>query len=712
MSPADSAPDFDKMSPEELMAWMESLAKRQGANEGFLTAADMDIPEVDPASVQIDEPGYIPYGMDPQKWAEKQAQEAAKRQAALAAKPASSAAPAPPAESFSPPPPESFAPAPATAAAAEDSALSWLESLAADQGVPELDLSALTAAIAPAPASAEPAAPPVNPMDWLESLAQEQMAMPVPTPESPPVTDPFAAGADPMAWLESLATQQGARREELTTPADIHVPPPESFETAADGPGYTPYAVDTPMTLEHPGDEGAVEARVPKPALEPADLQDPAAWLDMLATGQGFGVEVSKPAEPKPAALTDDEIQERLARGEEVPYEQMQAWMNRQLEIGARREEPELVAEEYDPDAPAVRAELPDWLLEQVGPPVEEPPKPPAPEMPPALIEAIIEPPPAADIPDWLKEDLDAPTDLDSIFAATAISAEPMTALPFDEPVSPPAFEPLTVAEPEIDASDPWGEALEYERQYADGTELPEWYVKNIHDPARRAAVERLAREDQAEPELADAALGAESELLPGEPQSVPDWLRDLVEGAEAAPAVQEIPGWLVEEVPADQQPPTTAPAFVAEVADIPDWLKEADVQTVEVPDWLKHTIGTQEHPAVTVTPAPPAAPTPTPVRPPAPAPVVQPAVPIDASAILANARARAEANDLDACLSEYEQLVRASVELETVATDLTRLAEKHRSNAAVYRVLGDSLMRQGKLQAALDTYRKALNQL
>ena len=45
---SDNMPDFDNMSQEEIMAWMETLAKRQGASEGFTTAADMDIAEVDP----------------------------------------------------------------------------------------------------------------------------------------------------------------------------------------------------------------------------------------------------------------------------------------------------------------------------------------------------------------------------------------------------------------------------------------------------------------------------------------------------------------------------------------------------------------------------------------------------------------------------------------------------------------------------------------
>ena len=45
MVPApDEFPDFDSMTPEEQMAWLESLARRQGANaDEFVTAADQDI---------------------------------------------------------------------------------------------------------------------------------------------------------------------------------------------------------------------------------------------------------------------------------------------------------------------------------------------------------------------------------------------------------------------------------------------------------------------------------------------------------------------------------------------------------------------------------------------------------------------------------------------------------------------------------------------
>ncbi len=61
-TPGDEFPDFENMSLEEQMAWLESLAKRQGASEDeFLTDADLDIPI--PENAVIDEPGYVPYSI-------------------------------------------------------------------------------------------------------------------------------------------------------------------------------------------------------------------------------------------------------------------------------------------------------------------------------------------------------------------------------------------------------------------------------------------------------------------------------------------------------------------------------------------------------------------------------------------------------------------------------------------------------------------------
>src|SRR5258707_6285270 len=97
------------------MAWLESLAARQGANPDELTtAADLDIPVL-PEDTVIDEPGYTP-GYDVGK---------------SASQPAAAKQPEVP-----PPPP---APEPVAQAASDDplggmNPMAWLESLAARQG--------------------------------------------------------------------------------------------------------------------------------------------------------------------------------------------------------------------------------------------------------------------------------------------------------------------------------------------------------------------------------------------------------------------------------------------------------------------------------------------------------------------------------------------------------------------------------------------------
>jgi tetratricopeptide (TPR) repeat protein len=125
-----------------------------------------------------------------------------------------------------------------------------------------------------------------------------------------------------------------------------------------------------------------------------------------------------------------------------------------------------------------------------------------------------------------------------------------------------------------------------------------------------------------------------------------------------------------------------------------------------------------EETPAPVVqTPAPQPAPV---VQVPAPQPIVSPApmvnVPAaaDVSAALNEARRKASAGEIDSALVSYEAVVRANSNLDVVVANLSKMLndEKLKKNPAIYRVLGDGLMRQGELQQALDTYRKALNLL
>src|SRR5689334_18688981 len=116
---ADNAPNFDAMTPEEIMAWMESLAKRQGADSStFTTAADMQVAEVSADDERAKNVGeYVPfeYRNKPDEWRKKvAAEEEAKKQRApapAAAVPPPAPAPAKPAAAAPPP-----APMPAPAA--------------------------------------------------------------------------------------------------------------------------------------------------------------------------------------------------------------------------------------------------------------------------------------------------------------------------------------------------------------------------------------------------------------------------------------------------------------------------------------------------------------------------------------------------------------------------------------------------------------------
>ncbi len=780
---ADNAPNFDAMTPEEIMAWMESLAKRQGADSsGFTTAANIDIPEIDPTTVVIDEPGYVPSeGKDrgkkigPGVPVNKPATPAAAATPPPAPAPvAKPAVPAQPAAKVPPPvaqPPAAKAPPPAhvqssifsepeSAIEAPDwlanlgvgnelppepieaepepapASLSWLESLAVDSGssLPEFDLSSLGKELetsTPEPAKADtnpvnwleslaqnqediipaaPAAAASNPVNWLESLAQEQGVQETPAPAA-------ASNDDAVNWLESLAKRQGARSEELTTEADSSLPPmvvPPAATTEKTG--YSSYTFDSPVP---PPKSEPPKQQAPFAAETPAD---PSAWLDSLAT-QAF--ETSKPqaAPPPPATeMSDSDIQQALKKGELVPQDQMEAWMQRQLREGASRPEPEELSGDYDPDAPPVKADLPDWLIEQVGDtmPFEEP----APAVPvaqtPALIDTILEPPSVMDIPDWLKDDEPESDELDSIFATPAPESWSDTVgFTSAPPAETPIYEPKVASSGIIDPTDPWVEALEmeYMQAHGDAKGLTEHVPPTpAAPPAQPPAASTPIISTTTT--LQQASLPPETEVPAGQPDAVPDWLAGVT-GEEAAVVAAEpasaagqepMPDWLTMEI---TEPETAA-------SGVPDWLADVDVEPADIPDWLKQTITSTKDDMV-VTPAAPAAITPASPPPPtpaivpvraSPAPVPVAAQNIDVAATLRDARAHATSNNLDASLPHYERLIRANAVLDDVVDDLTKLVDKFKTNPAVHRVLGDTLMRQGKLQAALDTYRKALNQL
>lgn len=718
---SDNMPDFDNMTQEEINTWLETLAKRQGASEGFTTAADMDIAEVDPDTVVIDEPGYIPYGQET-------AAQAQPRQSAPTPEPPPAPVPvpaAPPVQPSAPvytppaaqqPPieiPEAAA-APEPAEPVEQGGLAWLASLAADQDeeIFNLDLSDLPTN------TSEAAAPPavVNPMTWLEDLARAQVAEPSlehlgadDDDEESEKLNPYAQNADPMEWLETLAKRQGANPEELTTDARMKIPAADEAEV--EEPGYEPFSFDTP------------------PARRTAEPVDTANWLSSLAGAEGYsesGVLATQPqSEPEPEAAEDismSAIENAINAGTVTP-DQMQRFLDLQAEqlADAPDETYEIVD---DAELPLAPAELPDWLSDlkpEPTAPMAEPTKP---------LDALFETPSVPEMPDWLRQDMigDEALTLASIFETDEESSQPFVAITDDEGLD---------YEIEVDASDPWVEAfdLEYEQGGAADTDsVPAWYEQNLNDPARIAAVEGQAEdvlpidepsisetpisvEDAviaAGAALEDALLPSENDLPAGQPQAVPEWAGAADIGDLYSAANEQYDEGFVEE----------AAAF-EEIEDygeieIPDWLKEVEttVSPEDVPAWLVQTIAgdiAEPEPEPEPEPAPVAAQPPPAAPPPVYAPPAAPAAratTAEAAEVLNRARDKEQSGDLEGALVEYEAMVRGSVDLETVVADLTQLTKSYKTTPAVYRVLGDGLMRQGKLQAALNTYREALNQL
>ncbi len=100
------------------------------------------------------------------------------------------------------------------------------------------------------------------------------------------------------------------------------------------------------------------------------------------------------------------------------------------------------------------------------------------------------------------------------------------------------------------------------------------------------------------------------------------------------------------------------------------------------------------------------------PALPPSPAPSKPP--PPGLAAAIYSARGKVEADELPEALLDYETLLRTSAGLDWVVNDMRGLIAqaRFRANPSVHRVLGDALMRQGHLSAAIDVYRHALSLL
>jgi hypothetical protein len=612
-----------------------------------------------------------------------------------------------------------------------------------------------------------------DPLKWLSSLSELQPSTPEPIEDldtgvfnlrnlselAESVAADQADASDEINWLESIARASGADQAELVTEANVPLPPP--VMASADGPGYQPYSFESAHPSDEPlaafDDEASSEVIVP----DVSSFEDPELWLDALASGVNAQREEALELEAQAAApvnIPDDpmEVMRALNAGADVPPEAVETFFEKMFERAEQMpDEPEAT----DGDLPPIEVEIPDWLKESFASIEQDT----ASDIPVAQMledlglteeefnatSPLIDPQYAAPTPlDWQVEIYDAPDPVEMDFKALvdgedeAVPELTAAAIPDwileqtgdlsgdmmddifadDENTVPIELEQRPLV---VDTSDPWVQAFAEESDNPD--KLEAWYssrVALIGDGAPPARVEPAAALEPAAPVLGGlqaAQLPVEAVLEHATPVTVPAWL--MGEAVEAAPepvAAQEwfetgeepIPLWLQSQVP--ELTPTDP---------LPDWLAGADLTETEVPSWLLETVEEPPkftpEPAVVIPPPPPVKPVPSPAvieraAPPAPArPVPVAAPPAEVAAHLEQARQQIASN-VEVSLQHYEAVVRANAALNEVVQDLSRAVndKSHKTNPAVYRVLGDALMRQGKLQDALSTYRKALNLL
>jgi hypothetical protein len=807
-------PDFDAMSPEEMMAWMETLAKRQGADASQLTtSADAQVADVSEDDERLKDVGeYVPYGWKKEDWDAHLAKEAEAKAAQQASQPPIETTPpvepTPPAMPVAAtPPPETPTETPSMptlegfdldadtqpAASLDDamSALSdigsggddgnpmdWLAGLATDAddedtaalaNLADIGLDDPLAGLAnlAGDADGDPLAG-LNvdagsggddPMDWLSGLATD-------ADDDQAVDTGVDEDVDPVEWMESLSRRQGAPDEELTTAANLDVPIPTDF--TPDGPGY-----GEDYSFENPPNELQDSDNVPIADFNSIEeqLEDPSNWLDSLAAGVGQ----QEDEDELTSAVDESDIMDALNTGADVTPEQMQAFFEKQFDKAEQFSDDDDVVDE---DAPPLPAEIPDWLQERMNAspsdgdatlddvPVDdaqadeflatlnlEDDESDATAVPDWLGEAetddtnvldagVLDVDDASDslddsdMPAWLVADMDEDEDISDIFADDSLILDDTGDASADSVVDDAQEMPatLTTDEIEVDTSDPWVQALAIEHDAESVQEMEDWYADSVKALEGGGAVAQS---------LQPADLPDEESLPMGQPRSVPDWLE-----AESAPMGADVtseiaglgdndgdgvPDWLQDDYgveTSDDMPDWLRDQVddsIADESDVPDWLSdvEADVVVDEIPDWLRETLDDEGDDVAVITDstsdAVPVVPTPSPTPTQAPVPVAKSPAPLapidpnlDVAATLQQARDALQSGDVDGALVAYENVIRANQALDTVAQDTGKLLAdaKHKQNPAIYRIHGDVLMRQGKLQDALDTYRRALNLL
>lgn len=663
--------------------------------------------------------------------------------------------------------------APAMDLSDQDSAMAWLESLAAKQGVPEEELTT------------KPEERPEAPPTWLEEFTPTVTAPTEQAPiEIPPEVAPVPTEAPPeaapeisepgfnlkdqdaaLAWLESLAQKQGVAEEELLTkpeerleapptwvrevateePAGMPSPNEQQVEPMPAGEAVPPVETVLPLTeIVTPPVETVVERTLevaPKPAVE-AEMPD---WLKEIALPeeeeiptQPVHLKKEEPVQPvekvapleavpqeQPPAETFPSVPEAVLSDQEAAM----AWLE---SLAAKRGIPEEQLITKPEERPAVS--VPHALAGQ--PPAVEAPVEHLPEETPPIITE----PPATD-------QEAAMAWLESLAAKQGVPEEELLTKPEERPEAPPEWvqeqaipevsgvEGLTLPEVEEAAPEelvpsfepePSQWIVEVPTEQVQAEEIPS--LETIEIPA--APLEAPIAETTVSVGEAFPAIQP-AEELPVEMPTEAEIAEPVAIGlpVEEPPLIELQP--IVEELPAVEVPapsekalPVEAPihaidvnkASLVELENLPGvgfikaqsilnyreshraFTSLADLTSVpgittDLLDELQDLI------VVSVTPKLEEVPAPTII------------VPVSGDAnqeMLLQARAAFTQGDLVNTVSHYGKLIKTQTLLGEVISDLQKAVGQHSEDFFLWQTLGDAYMRNNQLEEAFEAYSKA----
>jgi hypothetical protein len=429
---------------------------------------------------------------------------------------------------------------------------------------------------------------------------------------------------------------------------------------------------------------------------------------------------------PEPVAEAEDD---------QVVDEDLPQWLNEAATLPGF--EPALAASSTGRDddqnnSMVEEEDLPEWLRDiqeekAVSAPVAESatPAPVDPSMLEDVSDGLIE---TDDLPDWLKESED---DIDVGLGSDDLG--------IDREGLPGWLQDVEAADERL-----FGEDSDIDDMVAE-EDLPDWLSDvqvGVSDPFEPSEPSPLGAEELGEEDLPDWLKEAHdegsdfgfdvddsstllTELNIEEDKSVkeeglPDWLQDVE--LEAALAIPEpsvfepapIPVVLgeteeiVKEEPVPEVPATPTEVSSDTTVGIPDWL-----QKLREGDKGEETLRAEVSPTLT--------PIPQPARPPLPvaeapaAPELEKRgdeLPVDVDEQLLSAQTARDKGDIGESMRIYDSLITSGTYLDKIIEDMQQAIKSQPSNPWLYQVMGDAMLKDGRLKNALEAYRQALEKL